>query len=239
VMRQWASDEALGEVRRVRRVMRQPWPDRRDGGKARSLLGVIVAALACALLAGCGSSSAPPSTTTTTSAQQAALQPKLLALADFPAGWTVDSSPDAASTAGTPTCLANVVKAEGAATRVHAVFVGPKSQADAAIQTVASFAPGAVSPSVASIQAGFLSCNGTTFTQGSQTARISTALLKGIPSGPAGFAAEMELSLKSQHIFVDVFFGVTGDVASVVVWRSTSSSPALFAETAAKAQARL
>lgn len=211
-------------------------------GRARNL----VAALACALLAGCSSSATsssttkPTTTTTTTlSAQQVALRPKLLILADFPSGWIEDKEADAASTAGTPNCLGDVVRARGSTARVNAVFVGPKAGADASIQTVAAFAAGQVQGSVSSIKAGFLACDGTTFTQDEQTADIATRLLDNLPTGDAGFAAEMELSIGTQHVFLDVFFGVKGDDATVLVWRSPTASPALFAETAAKALDRL
>jgi outer membrane murein-binding lipoprotein Lpp len=212
---------------------------------ARVLVAAGIAALACALLAGCSSSSTsstttkPSTTTTTLSAQQVALQPKLLTLADFPKGWIEDTQADAASTAGTPPCLAHVVTAQGSTARVHAVFVGPKTGADAVIQTVASFATGQLPGSVATIASGFLACNGTTFTQGEQTADIATHRLTNLPSGDAGFAAEMELSIGTQHVFLDVFFGTKGDDATVLVWRSPTASPALFVDTAAKALARL
>ncbi len=213
-------------------------------GRARTLLGVSLTTLACALLAGCGSSSTSssttrPNTTTTLSAQQVALRPKLLTLADFPSGWIEDKEADAASTAGTPTCLGDVVRAKGSTARVNAVFVGPKTGADAAIQTVAAFAAGQAPGSASSIKAGFLACDGTTFTQGEQTADIATHLLDDLPTGDAGFAAEMKLSIGTQHVFLDVFFGVKGDDATVLVWRSPTASPALFAETAAQALNRL
>jgi len=197
------------------------------------------------LLAGCGSSSTASSTTTrppttaTTSAAQAALQPKLLTTADFPSGWTKDTAPDAASTAGFPGCLAAVADAHGSTTGVHAVFVGPSSGSQAALQTVASFGPGQVTGLVAALKGVFLACNGTTFTQGGQTAHIATRLLDNLPTGNAGFAAEMALTIGSRRVFLDVFIGVNGDLATVLLWRSPTSSPALFAETAAKALDRL
>ena len=215
------------------------------GGRARSLLAAVVAVLGCALVAGCGSSATSssttsrPSTTTTTSAAQAALEPKLLTLADFPKGWSTDTAPDAASTAGIPACLAAVVDAHGSTTRVHAVFVGPSSGAQAALQTVATFPPGQVAGSVSALKSDFLACDGTTFTQGEQTAHIATHLINDLPTGDAGFAAEMELTIGSQHVFLDVFVGVKGDLATVLVWRSPTASPALFASTAAKALDRL
>ena len=74
-----------------------------------------------------------------------------------------------------------------------------------------------------------MACNGTTFTQGEQTAHIATHLINDLPTGDAGFAAEMELTIGSQHVFLDVFFGVKGDLSTVLVWRSPTASPALFA----------
>lgn len=214
---------------------------------ARPLATATAVAMACTLLAGCSStsptsasSSTSLSTTTTTlSAQQVALRPKLLVLADFPTGWIEDNEAGAASTAGTPRCLADVVEAKGSTARANAVFVGPKTGADATIQTVASFAPGQGPGSASSIKAGLLACNGTTFTQGEQTADIATRLLDGLPTGDAGFAADMELSIGTQHVFLDVFFGVRGDDATVLVWRSPTATPSLFGQTAAKALDRL
>ena len=213
--------------------------------RARIVRAVAAVVVACALLAGCSSTSTSSTTTTTkaptttTSAQQAALQAKLLTLSDFPKGWTQDTAADAASTAGIPACLANVVDAHGATTTVHAVYVGPSSGAQAALQTVAEFPSGQAAGSVEALKNVFLSCNGTTFTQGEQSAKLSTHLLENLPTGEAGFAAEMELTVGSQHVFLDVFFGVKDDHATVLVWRSPTSSPALFAQTAAKAMDRL
>lgn len=216
----------------------------RRGGRARTGLAVGTLLSACAVLAGCSSSSSTatttgPATTTTTSAAQAALQPKLLTVSDFPKGWIKDTSADAASTAGTPGCLANVVNAQGAATRVHAVYVGPNGQGEAAIQTVATFAPGQATASVAGLKSAFLACDGTSFTQGKQTAHITARPLDNLPTGAAGFAAEMELALGTQHVFVDVFVAVKGDLTTTLVWRSPKSTPVLFAQTAAKALDRL
>lgn len=212
--------------------------------RARALPGALALALVCAALAGCASSATSSSTTkpavtTTTSAEQAALQAKLLTLSDFPKGWTQDTAADAASTAGTPACLADVVDAHGAAARVHAVFVGPSSGGQAALQTVASFPTGTVTGTVAGLKNVFLECNGSTYTQGEQVAHIVTRSLDNLPTGSAGFAALMALTVGSQHVFLDVFFGVKGDTATVVVWRSPTASPALFASTAAKAMDRL
>ncbi len=215
-------------------------------GSARTLRAACVAGLACALLAGCSgtttsssSTTTKPLTTTTLTAQQVALRPKLLTLADFLSGWIEDKAADAASTAGTPACLGDVVRAKGSMARVNAVFVGPKTGADAAIQTVAAYAAGQVPGWRSSIESGFLACNGTTFTQGEQTADIATHQLVNLPTGDAGFAGEMKLSIGTQHVFLDVFFGVKGDDATVLVWRSPTASSALFAATAAKALDRL
>jgi hypothetical protein len=214
-------------------------------GRPRSALALTTVAVACALLAGCGSSATSssttttPATTTTTSAQQAALQTKLLTVSDFPTGWARDTAPNAATTEGTPTCLADVVDARGSTATVHRVFVGPSTEAQGALQTVASFPAGQAAGAVARLKDGFLACNGTTFTQGEQTAHLATRVLDNLPTGPAGFAAEMELTIGTQHVFLDVFFGVTGDDATVLIWRSPGSSPALFATTAAKAMDRL
>ncbi len=209
-------------------------------GRARSALAVTTLALA-----GCGSSASSstttttPATTTTTSAQQAALQAKLLTLSDFPTGWARDIAANAATTEGTPTCLADVVDARGSTATVHAVFVAPSTEAQGALQTVASFPSGQAAGAVAGLKNGFLACNGTTFTQGEQTAHLATRLLDNLPTGPAGFAAEMELSIGTQHVYLDVFLGVTGDDATVLIWRSPGTAPALFATTAAKAMDRL
>ena len=214
-------------------------------GRARTLTAAGVGGLACALLAGCSgtttspSASTKPLTTTTLSAPQVALRPKLLTLADFPSGWIEDKAADAASTAGTPVCLGDVVRAKGSMATVNAVFVGPKTGADAAIQTVAAYAAGQVPGSLSSIESGFLACNGTTFTQGEQTADIATHQLGNLPTGDAGFAGEMKLSIGTQHVFLDVFFGSKGDDATVLVWRSPTAASALFAATAAKALDRI
>lgn len=212
--------------------------------RARVVRTVAAALLACAVLAGCGSSATSSTTTTrasttTTSAQQAALQAKLLTASDFPTGWTKDNAADAASTAGIPGCLANVVDAHGSTDTVHAVYVGPSSGGQAALQTVAAFPSGQAAGSVAALKATFLACNGTTYTQGEQSAHLATHLLENLPTGEAGFAAEMELTVGTQHVFLDIFFGVKGDNATVLVWRSPTPSPALFTQTAAKAMDRL
>lgn len=201
--------------------------------------------LACVVLAGCGSSTAgsstttEPASTTTTSAQQAALRTKLLTVSDFPTGWTNDTAANAASTAGTPACLANLVDAHGATATVHAVIVGPSTEQQAALQTVASFPAGRAAGTVAGLKHAFLHCNGSTFADGEQTAHLATRLLDNLPTGSGGFAAEMKLSVGTEHDFLDVFVGVEGDDATILVWRSPASSPALFAATAVRAGDRL
>jgi hypothetical protein len=201
--------------------------------------------LATVVLAACGSSATSsstttrPATTTTTSALQAALQAKLLTVSDFPTGWARDTAANAATTTGTPTCLADVVDAHGSTATVHAVFVGPTAGDQAALQTVASFPSGRVAAAVAALKSSFLACNGTTFTDAEQTAHLATRLLDNLPNGSDGFAAQMELTVGTEHVFLEVFFGVSGDNATVLVWRAPVSSPALFATTAAKAIDRL
>ena len=49
----------------------------------------------------------------------------------------------------------------------------------------------------------------------------------------------MGLAVGKVHDVLDVFFGVEGDTATVLIWRSAKSSPPLFATTAAKAMAQL
>ena len=140
--------------------------------RARALPGALALALVCATLAGCASSATSSSTTkpavtTTTSAEQAALQAKLLTLSDFPKGWTQDTAADAASTAGTPACLADVVDAHGAAARVHAVFVGPSSGGQAALQPWPRSPTGTVTGTVAGLK------NMSSSATGPRTPRVS------------------------------------------------------------------
>ena len=206
--------------------------------------------VASALLAACGSSSSPSTTTSTSPAastttttltptQAAALDPKLLAVGDLPTGWTLDADPNAASTKNTPACLANVALAKGSVARANIVFVGPKGPPPAAIQTVAVFAPDQAAKSAKPLQSGFQSCNGATLSQGGQSARLAVAPLTVASTGQGGFAAQMVISANSLHAYLDVFYGVKGDVATVVIWRSTSSSTTAFQQTAAKALAKL
>jgi len=209
---------------------------------------MVVAVATSALLAGCGGSStssttttvAPAATTTTlTAAQLAVLQPKLLTVADFPPGWTVDTAPDAAGTKNTPDCVANVVLAKGSTTRATAVFLGPKDD-PALIQTVASFESGQVAKSSKSLRAGFLACDGDTLQLGDgQSARLGTGQIAIGPTGNGGFAAEMIITEGSAHNYLYVFVGVKGDFDTAMVWRATTKSNTLFAETAAKALAQL
>ena len=209
-----------------------------------ALVGVTLAA--CVVLAGCGTSPSvttttkPPATTTTTltPAQLAVLQPKLLTTDQFPTGWTLDTAPGAASTKGTPACVAAVATARGSVTRANAVFLGPKS-APAAIQTVASFAPGQAKKSARSLRTEFLSCNGGTLQQAGQSIRVSVGAISIGPTGDAGFAAEMALSAGSQKAYLYVFFAVKGDYATFLGWQTDTASTTLFAQMAAKALAKL
>jgi hypothetical protein len=201
------------------------------------------------LVAACGTSPSSPTTTTThpgttttttlTPSQLAELQPKLLTVADFPTGWTLDTAPNAASTKNTPACLANVVLAKGSLTRANAVFVGPGSQPSAVIQTVATFAPGQAAKSARALKAGFLSCDGGTLSQGGQTARLAVGPVTVASTGEGGFAAEMVISASSAREYLDAFYGVKGNFATVLIWRSSSPSTTGFKQAAAKALARL
>jgi hypothetical protein len=210
-----------------------------------ALVGATLAA--CVVLAGCGTSPSvptttkPPATTTTTltPAQLAVLQPKLLTVDQFPTGWTLDTAPGAASTKGTPACVAAVAAARGSATRANAVFLGPKSVPAAAIQTVASFAPGQAKKSAKALRTEFLSCNGGTLQQSGQSIRVSVGTISIGPTGDAGFAAEMALSAGSQKAYLYVFFAVKGDYATFLGWRTDTPSTTLFAQMAAKALAKL
>lgn len=222
-------------------------PTGRWGRRPLTAAGVVVAA--CGLLAGCGGSSTPattttvPPTTTTTAltpAQQSQLQPKLLTVADFPSGWTLDTAPNAVSTTGAPKCVGNLVLAKGSPYRASAAFVGPSSSLAAVIQTVAPFPSGTTAKVAKSLKAGFLACNGATLQLGGgQSAKLATGPVVIGPTGTGGFAAEMIISDGNQHEYLYVFMGIKGDLGTLLVWRSVDKSSALFAATAAKALAKL
>lgn len=167
------------------------------------------------------------------------MEPKLLTVAEFPAGWTLDSAPNAASTKNTPTCVADVVLAKGSDHRVDAVFLGPKSEPTAALQTVGSFAPGRGAKSASALRASFASCNGRTLTQAGQSARLTVSPISMPTLGDAGFASKMDIANNGQHAYLDVFFGVKGAYGTSVSWRSGSSSTTLFEQMVAKAMAKL
>ena len=141
-------------------------------------------------------------------------------MSDFPTGWTNDKAANAASTAGTPACLANVVDAHGATATVHAVFVGPSTEQQAALQTVASFPAGRAAGTVAGLKHALPPLQRKHLRRGEQTAHLATRLLDNLPTGSGGFAAEMKLSVGTEHDFLDVFVGVEGDDATILVWRS-------------------
>jgi hypothetical protein len=219
---------------------------RRPHRPRAALVGVTL--VASVVLAGCGTSPSvpsttkPPTTTTTTTltpVQLAVLQPKLLTVDQFPTGWTLDTTPGAASTKGTPACVAAVASAQGSATRANAVFLGPKNAPAAAIQTVASFAPGRAKGSAKALRTEFLSCNGGTLQQSGQSIRVTVGAISIGPTGDAGFAAEMELSAGSQKTYLYVYFAVKGDYATFLGWRTNTVSTTLFAQMAAKALAKL
>jgi hypothetical protein len=238
----------MSDARPIRPVPSVRLPPVRPRRGSRAAAGSLIAT--GALLAACGSSTSPSTTTTTKPvittttttlgpAELAALDPKLLSAGDFPAGWARDTDPNAASIKGTPACLADVVLAKGSASRVTAVFAGPKGPPPAAIQTVATFAPGQAARSAKALRTGFGLCNGGTLSLNGQSAQLGVRTIPIASTGDAGFAAQMVIAAASVHSYLDVFYGVRGDVASALIWRSTSPSTNDFDRTAAQALAKL
>jgi hypothetical protein len=222
--------------------------------RSGSMAVAAVVAGACALLAGCGGSSSSATTTTMhatttttttptpplTSAQKNQLQPKVLIAADFPSGWTGSTAPSAVNPAGAPPCVANLVTAKGSAFRASAAFVSPATNPAAVIQTVASFPPGTAASATASLDAGFLACNGSSLALGQgQTAKLTTSTLDIGAAGSGGFTAQMTLTDGKRHEYVYMVTGTKGDLGTLVVWQSVGQDKTAFATTAAKALARL
>ncbi len=200
--------------------------------------------LAGALLAACSTSSAPSTTTasatttTLTPAAAAFLEPKKLTLANFPSGWTEDTAPNAASTQGTPPCLADLVNVKGSTARTSVVFVGSKSEPADVLQTVAMFPAGQAIPSAAALQAEFESC-ASTLSRPSESKSVTITPIPNVQTGDAGFAARMTLASGSQHGYFDAFYAVKGDAATFIGWYSNSTNTAEFESLAATALAKL
>ena len=202
-------------------------------------LVVLGAGFASCTSSSSSSSSTTTATTTTLPAAEAALlDPKKLTLADFPSGWTVDSSPNAASTQGAPGCLADQVDVKGPTARTSVVFVGPSSAAADVLQTVAVFPPGQAAPSAAQLRSDFESC-AHDLTQPSQGRSATVTALGGIPTGDAGVAARMTLSSGGQHGCFDAFYAVRGKVATFISWYSNSTTTSGLEQIAATTLQRL
>jgi hypothetical protein len=219
----------------------RPSPRRRCHSPRLALGSGAVIALG-SLLASCTSSSSSGTTTVATTttlpaAQAALLDPKKLVPGDVGSGWTVDTSPNAASTQGAPGCLADLVNVKGSSARTSVVLVGPKSDPAAVIQTVAVLPSGQAAASTASLQSEFESC-AHQLSQPSQGHYATVAPLDG-PPGAAGFAARMTLTSGGQHGYFDVSYALRGDVATFVGWYSNSTSTSGFERAAAAALQKL
>jgi hypothetical protein len=192
-------------------------------------------------LSGSGTTSSPASTTTTLNpSQKAVLQPRLLVVGDFPAGWSVDSAPDAAATGNTPPCVADLATTKGADDHLSAVFLDSGASTTGAIETVGHFSGvGQAAGSINGMKSGFESCNGRTLSNGSATLTFGIRNISGVPTGERGFVAQMTLTGNNRSTYLDVFYAAQGFNVVFLGWNQSSSDTSAFEQVSAKALAKL
>ncbi len=218
---------------------------------ARAVLAVAGVAVAAAALGACGSSGSSTTTTspssstssTLSASQKSQLSALLPTLADLPAGWTTNPSPQSTSTAGVPPCLAGPVELTGSSAHLKAAYIAPSTSTDligVLLVSAGEFPAGAAAASNA-LEQSLMSCNGQTITSGESSALLTVAPVTPapLPAGTTGFASQVTLSEGSQHNYLVVIFVAKGDHGLMFIFASVVPTTTELTTIIAKAAARL
>ncbi len=216
---------------------------RLGGSRANSWFAAGLVALVALTVTSCASGNAhhhlptttltypttPSGPTTTTSPPpvlRSVLEPRLLTLSSFPAGWTSDSAAGAADTTGSPACVQDPVLMKGSLASLSSVFTGPTppTPPDAAVQAVGLFANNA--QAVASVKFE----HQVTYTCDANLTGVSMAIVA-VPSPTQqrdGYARQLVFTKGTGRAIVDEFYAINGRLATALVWKTSSTDTTAF-----------